>query len=493
MWLHGLAGTGKSTLAATVAQSLEESRHLGASFFSRSDAERSDPQAVFGTIASQLAARFPSLLWKYLKSFEMSPWSPTRLLISFFQKLIYGPLKTAAKDLASPVIVLLDALDECTLPSAILAPIQADIMGPPSKFRLLITSRPEQVIRKYMEDMGSAVSRYGLNHDLSVDHDIGAFLKDRLSAVARDHRLDHDWPGDIRRQSLVQKAGGPFIWASTAVRIIGDEDVEDPESQLLSLLDSKIDASSSFTWRNLDTLYLQVLHQAFSHGAQQTRYSLFRAVVGAIVTIKNPLTASALCVLLGLNPKPETSGHYVRRTLRRLQSVLIVPNEEPLQIIHPSFVDFMTDTRRCVDINFTIDSSHQHHSLAMHCLQRMISGLIPNICNLNPSLLNSEISDLADRISRSIPEALQYSCRFWADHLIAVHPTPDIFVLLRAFYFDRILCWIEVMSLLGALQDVSRITRDVEAWVLVGISCDFLNKLELTYSPRSVTRMQTAR
>ena len=58
-WLNGLAGTGKSAIAQTIAERMSESGKLGASFFcSRDFEDRSNLQLIFPTLAVQLARRY---------------------------------------------------------------------------------------------------------------------------------------------------------------------------------------------------------------------------------------------------------------------------------------------------------------------------------------------------------------------------------------------------------------------------------------------------
>ena len=57
-WLNGLAGTGKTTIAQTFAEICFADGDLGASFFCSRDFEnRSNLQAIFSTLAFQLAYR----------------------------------------------------------------------------------------------------------------------------------------------------------------------------------------------------------------------------------------------------------------------------------------------------------------------------------------------------------------------------------------------------------------------------------------------------
>jgi hypothetical protein len=61
-WLNGLAGTGKSTIARTVARRHLEQERLGASlFFSRSGGDVSHALKFFSSVAVQLAHNIPSL------------------------------------------------------------------------------------------------------------------------------------------------------------------------------------------------------------------------------------------------------------------------------------------------------------------------------------------------------------------------------------------------------------------------------------------------
>src|SRR6266480_4118413 len=61
-WLNGLAGTGKSTIARTVARKYYEEKRLGASFFfSRGGGDVGHAGKFFTRIALQLAKNIPAL------------------------------------------------------------------------------------------------------------------------------------------------------------------------------------------------------------------------------------------------------------------------------------------------------------------------------------------------------------------------------------------------------------------------------------------------
>jgi adenylate kinase family enzyme len=61
-WLNGLAGTGKSTIARTIARRYSEQGHLGASFFfSRGVQDVSHAGRFFTSLAVQSSNHVPSL------------------------------------------------------------------------------------------------------------------------------------------------------------------------------------------------------------------------------------------------------------------------------------------------------------------------------------------------------------------------------------------------------------------------------------------------
>src|ERR1700735_4733005 len=60
-WLSGMAGSGKSTIARTIARKFKQKDYLGASFFFKAGQKlRGDSKALFTTLADQLASAMPS-------------------------------------------------------------------------------------------------------------------------------------------------------------------------------------------------------------------------------------------------------------------------------------------------------------------------------------------------------------------------------------------------------------------------------------------------
>jgi hypothetical protein len=145
-WLNGLAGTGKSTIAQTFAKTSFADGTLGASFFcSRGIADRSNLQAIFPTLAFQLAYRYKNFRRELLQILKAGPDVERESLISQMERLVVGPLRSTGIS----TLIVVDALDECKdeePASAILSILSRYIDEIPNA-KFFITGRPEAQIR----------------------------------------------------------------------------------------------------------------------------------------------------------------------------------------------------------------------------------------------------------------------------------------------------------------------------------------------------------
>ena len=109
-------------------------------------------------------------------------------------------------------------------------------------------------------------------------------------------------------------------------------------------------------YNSLDRLYYHIL--------ESSRHpDRVRQVVGTIILLADPLSAGTLGQLLRL----DVGG--IRLALRRLQSVLVIPQDDdrPILVFHPSFHDFLTARSRAG--HFYVDVSTHHTNIARLCLK----------------------------------------------------------------------------------------------------------------------------
>ena len=471
-WLNGLAGTGKSTIAQTFAEISFADGKLGASFFcSRDSADRSNLQAIFPTLAFQLAYRYPHFRERLLKVLKASPDVVQESLSSQIEKIIIRPL-TETK---IPTLIIIDALDECKdrEPASALLSVLSRYVHEIPEAKFFITGRPEPPIRegfrlKSLRPITDVLKLHDVNRSL-VDDDIKLYLRAYLTKI-RETRSDcefpEDWPSSYDINLLCKEAGGLFIYASTVVKFVAPKYHLPTERLDLIILRSK-DAAHE---EGINDLYTQILELAFQDAkpSEQELYSHFRNVVGAILLASRPLSRKVLSKLLGNCGTP----FHISTTLRFLHSVLNVPDseDEPIRVFHKSFPDFLTDRTRCKDDRFFIDPATRHENILFSCLDLMEKSLKKNICELDDYVALDEVPDLSTRREQYIGGSLEYACLFWTKHLAS---TPGkgpgakkIQEAIDKFFTKRLLCWIEVLSIVGHLGTAVNAIDDIQQWYI---------------------------
>ncbi|KZP22951.1 hypothetical protein FIBSPDRAFT_669340, partial [Athelia psychrophila] len=114
IWLYGMAGSGKSTISTTVAERLHERGQCGAFlFFDRNIPAQSGPNGVIRTIACQLALSNAILRDAICDAIEQDTQIATRTLDAQFKALLLGPLRSSLSKMTRPMVIVLDAFDEC--------------------------------------------------------------------------------------------------------------------------------------------------------------------------------------------------------------------------------------------------------------------------------------------------------------------------------------------------------------------------------------------
>ena len=157
LWLHGSAGSGKSTISNTIAERFRALRRLGAFiFFDRNNPVQSNPAAVIRTMAHQLACADPDIQSAICAEINGVFNVSTPPINTQFTKLLLEPLAAIAKlHMQGPIVIILDALDECgdsKYRQSLVALIAKEFSRLPSGYRFFITSRAEPDIEpKFMK------------------------------------------------------------------------------------------------------------------------------------------------------------------------------------------------------------------------------------------------------------------------------------------------------------------------------------------------------
>jgi len=483
LWLSGGAGCGKSSVANSIAVFFDRLDRLGACFrFNRDTEGLNNPNYLFGNLCYQLAHFSEHLSGKALSVIKTMGRVDGSSLQTQAKKLLVDT--TNAAELVGPVVVVIDALDESgnrRTRKDILLAIAAEFTKLPRSVKVLITSRDEVDIRRSLKNCAQELR---IDETEGTAEDIASYIQFRMEEIRQCSGLPSGWPKAEKLQELSCSAERLFIWASVACNFI--EDGLDPAVRLnqMSVTTSVGTGERKSALTALDNLYYNILEDAFP---DKDDLSAFRYVVGSIVAVITPFTHIGLDSLLGLvsdaeDPLVLANGHLhlsssnviisSLRSILRVDSVDSMGREGPVRLLHPSLFDFLTSR---ADEHFRIDLLKQNQILAFRCLAILNSQLKFDICDIrNPSLLNKEIEDLPERIDRCIPEALRYSCRFFAYHVAKVLDFDATLTdTLDQFVSKHLLHWIETMSLLGEISKAEDCLQVLASLLKVRVKLDF--------------------
>ena len=469
-WLNGLAGTGKSTIAQTFAETSFADGKLGASFFcSRDFEDRSNLQMIFPTLALQLAYQYPLFRKELLQALRAHRNVGQESLCSQMEKLIVGPLRATS----IPTLIIIDALDECKdeEPASAILSVLSRYMADLPTVKFFITGRPEVRIRsgfrlKSLLPITEVLKLHEVKPEV-VDDDIKLFFQSQLADLT-ENRSDcdstGDWPSSSDIEILCKKAAGFFIFASTVVKFVASE-VDSP-TERLTLITSLPQSTFKEGKSGVDQLYTKVLQQAFTDidPDNSQRFPRFQTVVGVVLLIFNPLSIKGLSGLLG------HSTEYIRNSIRSLHSLLLVPEgiEDPVRIFHKSFPDFLMDPHRCEDKRLLVEPKGHHVEILLACLRLMEERLKRNICNLDDHAILGDVKDLSAHRRAHIGDALEYACRFWTKHLLETPSKSPCFEEVQKtvgkFFTVHLLQWIEVLAIIGNLGIGVHSINDIERW-----------------------------
>ncbi|KAH6654092.1 hypothetical protein BKA67DRAFT_269741 [Truncatella angustata] len=457
LWLLGPAGTGKSTIARTVANSFAEKKQLAAGyFFKRGEQGRNNTARLFPTIAMQLVDTIPSfkgLLRQHLDSLDKGALE-TKALKFQFDQLLLKPLTCLPPSNASDrlKVIIIDALDECECTQNQLSEILSLLYQLQTlstvRLRVLLTSRLTPGIDHAFKPLRreKLVRNLDLYQNFSEETqaDIQTFLETKFADIKiRTSVQRNPWPSPEELDRLVRLATDPeplFIYAATLCRFVYDEQrPKDPRKQLTRWL-KQCDSNVS----QLNQIYEPVLNQVFlgdddADSDQQLQF------LGGLILLANPLPAASIASLLDMDVDD------IKWWLPQLHAVLDIPAESntPIRLLHKSFSDFLLSQAKISTSKYRIDFKETHATLAAKCIQRMKSGLKRNICDIaTPGTSRDDIEK--QTIDNCIPADLEYACLYWVHHLhCSKRSVNDVYDFLKTHFLH----WLEALSLLARLSD----------------------------------------
>jgi len=446
LWLCGVAGSGKSQIARSVAKTLQEHGRLGSMYFC--DAQKKTDLHVgnlFSTIAQHLSKLDPLRERRLADEIkDDKAVRATELCKEQFQRFIVAPSEELP--VIGNTVIVIDAFDELGGDPRELAGALSILTQRanelPDGIRILVTSRFELNVQK-------ALNSASRSHESQVGHilmdSIPMNLTTRDIEIYVRRELEEDFDSSDRDR-LVSAAGTSFEWIRTACHFIKEtadgRGALSPRRRFNSVLASN---------RGLDSLYGGILDQHFG-GSEPEELEMLTHILGHIVCAEEPLSLQDLALLNSRSlPGASTalSLDDYRRIVRQLASLLVNTHcdDKPVSPFHKSFVDFVCAGERSLKYHVKIEEANKR--IVLGCIDVMKRELRFNICELPTSFkANSDIENIGDLVQKNISPVLLYACRFWPKHFDQVRPFDDsvsamLVVLLKQHFLE----WLEVMSL----------------------------------------------
>ncbi|KIM21449.1 hypothetical protein M408DRAFT_104231 [Serendipita vermifera MAFF 305830] len=347
--LLDVAGSGKSTVAKTMADEWKaENRLVARFFFSRDTAETMSTKSFCSTVANAFAARNPTFEASMKQYMKTPDWQ----LLHFeeqFEGLIVGPLKRAQK----PAILMIDALDECGkehgVRRTLLETLRSQFHSIPS-LRIFVTGRPEPDIKGWVaQEMRVEYTNFVQLEGGSSDVEL--YIRSRLQGLPNVQ--DRLYP-------VIRYADGLFIWARIACDL------------LLQAIDANSLLETLGKEVSLDYLYEVALKQSMPEdkASQVTMITVLQMILAA----KEPLS---IVELDSLSPK----RGIVEPVVTRLSSLLLHQNrEDPIRLLHATLREFLTAQKKAGE--YYIQPGLGHYTLALGCIGVIRHQAVQDLDNL---------------------------------------------------------------------------------------------------------------
>jgi hypothetical protein len=428
-WLTGQAGSGKTTIAYTIAKRFDKDPNndlhtaLGGNFLcSRQFQETRERTRIVPTIAYQLSRKcksYANALHNADNFDAVNHDVPTQL-----KDLLVGPWQQSTRSPTSPLyLIVIDALDEINddggsvfLRDLLKAIDEYDLRG----FKFLVTSRPDSAVVELCKSFTSDAVRWLQRVPIEeADLDIGTYLKTKLPKLARNPKLD-----ELRR-----RASGLFIYAATVVKYLTPYPSITPQEQtemLGELLSNSSESTSSDATFLIDELYRQIMRDKFSKYKGKYFTRRLRILHTFLCTAERTSTSVVAALV--------AEGHddIAKAVTQDLHAVLYIQGDRVFWY-HASFPDFIFNPSRSNFENFVFscDENAHHYLLGESCFRVMKSGLRFNMGDIKSSFLFDSEIDTSEALSNNISPVLGYSSRHWTHHLpppLKCSPIPIIFV-----------------------------------------------------------------
>ncbi|KAF8344203.1 uncharacterized protein EI90DRAFT_3114956 [Cantharellus anzutake] len=494
--LTAVAGAGKTSIALTIAErcASEGDVTLLLCFFFKAG-ERSRPDFLFSGMARALADHDPIYRTFITSALRDDPSLSTASFATQFKKLVAPSLLHKPPTSNRPMVIIIDALDECDKEAfEPLAEILAEeVPRLPSSIKFFITSRQFDLVNRYLSP-DYPIDRLTIDLlDEANVQDCARFIRFQLQKLKKLHRdLQRNLKDEDKMvQEISERANGLFIWISTIFRYMKLAN-KDPMRTLESLLDTggakrpEVPAE-----KMMEDLYTSILKKCawededFAHD--------YPLVIGAIFVAQQPLSITAWDSIL--SPFLKSSVRYALAELAPLLSG-VEDSHIPVRILHQSFHDFIVDrinpqtiSSRCTPVAVGVENAR----VALQCTKILNEGLC-SVKDLGQIANLSEKEEMPRIPLKDLSEHFRYACCHIVHHLSEVQEPSEVLAeSVGMFLNQEATRWVEVCVRMESYVSISLLPE----WAKLAVDHSAVSALadvltQLPWNLRFFSRFQEA-
>lgn len=419
--------------------------------------------------SNNASAAMLSIMYQLHKQHEDAPNSIKRN-----PKATYGPAgdnrKSSFPDIwdnfwyflkkPSNVFLILDGLDECQ-DSNLLVPRLLKLFHN-SKMKVLITSRREKYLVKYLDHLENLQIR-----PEDIHQDIRKFAEYK---IGRSPRLSHPAVCDNILKSVLSRHDGMFLWVYLMFKELkACISVEEVQMTLL-----QIPGGLEETYISI----VQRLQKSLTRRAAETTRKILTWVLGSARSLSMDELREALSSqyqLEGQNLLSNGEFPYAEKDIELMCGSLISIRDGQIRTVHQSTKGYLigmgSDQRFSMDMALlpnSIETSLQITSVCLTYLTKYCTSSIRSLQNVssNDRLRGKIIHDL-----RNENKLIEYTCFFWVHHVLDC-PTNNrenaLALITSHFSYFVTLSWI-VTSLLLDSRGLWRLfigVEEIQDWLI---------------------------
>ncbi|KAF5139372.1 Vegetative incompatibility protein HET-E-1 [Metarhizium anisopliae] len=449
LWIKGDPGKGKTMLLCGIINELQKQAANQVVYFfcQGTDSRLNKATAVLRGLVYVLVDQQSALVSHIRKKYDnagkqlfedLNAWDA---LSEIFQNMLRDP------SLKSTYFIV-DALDECTTDLPQLLNLIVQTSSSESRAKWIVSSRNEISIERVLrlDESRTRLSLELKENAEQVSRAVAEYIRHGVSELVEIQNDKH--LQEKVRDKMQRKANGTFLWVSLVIKELKDENVMSWD--FLKVLDEMP--------ADLKDLYGRMLGriERLTRGNPE----LCRRVLSTVTVAYHPLHLQELHLLSSLpEPAGESSVYRCTEKIVSMCGSFLTIRDEQVFIIHQSAKDYLEEHDGS---RIRADGIRQvHMDLGTRSIEAMSSTLRQNMYGFDYGFKPEDA-----RPPQPDPLApIRYSCVFWADHLTGNGESPQSREALGddgivfAFLEDRLLHWLESLSLLGKLPEGMHLIR----------------------------------